>query len=106
MHPNIRHQYPTQQIRQKTHSSSGQPQSLSNHESLMNDKCLEISEDEITLFLLHRFVDEIERALKTVSDKLMEQCKLNNTRVVPKLPENVKLNSVEQPDEDPTESFR
>jgi hypothetical protein len=36
----------------------------------------------------------------------MEQCKQNNICVVPQLPDNVKLNNVEQANEDPTESFR
>jgi hypothetical protein len=56
--------------------------------------------------ILLKFVDDIERALKTVSDKIMEQCKMNNISIVPQLPDNVKLNNVEQPNEDPTESFR
>jgi len=36
----------------------------------------------------------------------MEQCKQNNISVIPQLPDNVKLNNIEQLNEDPTESFR
>ena len=36
----------------------------------------------------------------------MEQRKINNIRVIPQLPDNVKLNNIEQNNEDPTESFR
>ncbi len=76
------------------------------NENLINQKCLEITEDENTILILQNFVDDIERALKIVSDKIMEQCKQKNISVIPQLPENVKLNNIEQSNEDPTESFR
>ncbi len=79
---------------------------MTNNENLINNKCLEITENEKTIFILHHFVEDIERALKTVSDKIMEQCKQNNISVIPQLPDNVKLNNIEQLNEDPTESFR
>ena len=75
-------------------------------QNMINAKCAEISENENTIRTLHNFVDDIERALKTVSDKIMEQCKINNTSVIPQLPDNVKLNNTEQLNEDPTESYR
>ncbi|CAF3859199.1 unnamed protein product, partial [Adineta steineri] len=56
--------------------------------------------------ILQRLIEDIERALKTVSDKITEQCKINNMPVEPKLPDNVKLNNVEQPTEDATEAYR
>lgn len=73
---------------------------------MINNKCVEISENENTIRILQGFVEDIERALKTVSDKIMEQCKENNICVVPQLPDNVKLNNVEQLNEDPSESYR
>ncbi len=76
------------------------------NENLINQKCVEITEDENTILILQNFVDDIERALKIVSDKIMEQCKQKNISVIPQLPENVKLNNIEQNNEDPTESFR
>jgi hypothetical protein len=76
------------------------------NENLINQKCVEITEDENTILILQNFVDDIERALKIVSDKIMEQCKQKNISVIPQLPENVKLNNIEQSNEDPTESFR
>ncbi|CAM4910448.1 unnamed protein product [Rotaria socialis] len=115
---NIRQQYPPpppqqqqQQPRPKPYTpTGGQQQAVSNNENLfqnlINHKCEEICENENTIITLHRFVEDIERALKTVSDKIMETCKLNNVTVVPQLPDNVKLNSVEQLNEDPSESFR
>ncbi|CAF3546466.1 unnamed protein product [Rotaria sordida] len=114
MYSNVRHQYPPQSTRQKLHASTGQQQQhqqmISNNENLLqnliNNKCAEITENENTIKILHRFVEDIERTLKTVSDKIMEQCKLNNISVVPQLPDNVKLNNTEQLNEDPSESFR
>ncbi|CAF1201006.1 unnamed protein product [Rotaria magnacalcarata] len=118
---NIRQQYPPppppqqqqhqQQSRPKPYTPiGGQQQAVSNNENLfqnlINNKCEEICENENTIITLHRFVEDIERALKTVSDKIMETCKLNNVTVAPQLPDNVKLNSVEQLNEDPSESFR
>lgn len=76
------------------------------NENLINQKCVEITEDENTILILQNFVEDIERALKIVSDKIMEQCKQKNISVIPQLPENVKLNNIEQSNEDPTESFR
>ncbi|CAF2417164.1 unnamed protein product [Rotaria sp. Silwood2] len=109
MYSNVRHQYPIQPIRQKSHSSTGQ-QTITNNENLfqnlINNKCAEIIENENTINILHCFVEDIERALKTASDKIMEQCKLNNISVIPQLPDNVKLNNTEQLNEDPCESFR
>ncbi|CAF0743663.1 unnamed protein product [Rotaria sp. Silwood1] len=115
MYSSVRHQYSTQQTRQKSHSLTGQQQqyhqqTVSNNENLLqnliNNKCAEITENENTIRILHCLVEDIERALKTVSDKIMEQCKLNNISVVPQLPDNVKLNNTEQLNEDPSESFR
>jgi hypothetical protein len=108
VYSNIRPQYSSPQpIRQKLYPSK---EKVSNNENLFQNlidiKSIEISENENTIIILHRFVDDIERALKTVSDKIMEQCKMNNISIVPQLPDNVKLNNVEQPNEDPTESFR
>ncbi len=109
MYSNVRHQYPTQPIRQKSSPSIVQQQ-ISNNENifqnLIDKKCLEITENENTIGILHGLVDDIERALKTVSDKIMEQCKQKNISVAPKLPDHVKLNNIEQANEDPTESFR
>ncbi|CAF4142819.1 unnamed protein product, partial [Rotaria magnacalcarata] len=116
---NIRQQYPPppppqqqqhqQQSRPKPYTPiGGQQQAVSNNENLfqnlINNKCEEICENENTIITLHRFVEDIERALKTVSDKIMETCKLNNVTVAPQLPDNVKLNSVEQLNEDPSHS--
>jgi len=110
VYSNIRHQYPTQPIRQKSYPSIGQQQQILNNENifqnLINKKCLEITENENTIGILQSLVDDIERALKTVSDKIMEQCKQKNISVAPQLPDNVKLNNIEQLNEDPTESFR
>jgi hypothetical protein len=110
VHSNIRHQYQSQPIRQKSYPSTGQQQIISNTENffqnIINKKSSEITENENTIITLHHFVDDIERALKTVSDKIMEQCKQKNICVTPKFPENVKLNNIEQSNEDSTESFR
>ena len=75
-------------------------------QNFLNSKCAETVEDENRIATVHQLVEDIERALKVVSDKITEQCKQNNTSVVPQLPENVKINNIEQPNEDPTESFR
>jgi uncharacterized protein (DUF342 family) len=108
VYSNIGHQYPIQPIRQKSYPLIGQQ--ISNNENifqnLIDKKCSEITENENTIFILHRLVDDIERALKTVSDKIMEQCKQNNISVAPQLPDNVKLNNIEQLNEDSSESFR
>lgn len=111
MHSNVRHQYPPQQSRPRPNFiSTGQQQTNLNNENsfqnLINNICAEICENDDTIAQLQCFVEDIERALKTVSDKIMEQCKLNNITVIPQLPENVKLNNPEQSNEDPSESFR
>ncbi|UJR33196.1 hypothetical protein I4U23_020651 [Adineta vaga] len=113
---NIRHQYPPQQqqqqqpMRQKTYLPTGQQQTYSNNETsllnLINNKCAEITENEHTVSMIQRLVEDIERVLKTVSDKITEQSKINNISVVPKLPDSVKSNNADQSYEDPTESFR
>ncbi|CAF1327567.1 unnamed protein product [Adineta steineri] len=114
MYSNTRHQYPSAQpIRQKSYPppiQQQQQQTISNNENafqnLINNKYTEISENEHTILILQRLIEDIERALKTVSDKITEQCKINNMPVEPKLPDNVKLNNVEQPTEDATEAYR
>lgn len=113
MYSNIRHQYPTPSPqRQRIYPLIGHQQQQQQHknenlfQNLINIKCGEISENEETILILQNFVEDIERALKTVSDKIMEQCKINNISVIPQLPDNVKLNNTEQLNEDPTESFR
>jgi hypothetical protein len=105
VYSNIRPSYPSQSIRPKTSSITGQ-QNENLFQNLITNKCAEIIEHENTIRILHQLVDDIERALKTVSDKIMEQCKQKNISVVPQLPDNVKLNNIEQQDEDSTESFR
>jgi hypothetical protein len=84
-------------------SSEEQFASNINNENLLNRKCTEISEDENTIIMLHRFVEEIERAMKIVSDKMMEQYRINDKHVAPY---EIKLNNPEQTNEDPTETFR
>lgn len=108
MHSNVRHQYPLQPNRQKSYPLINQQQQSNENlfQNLIEKKSSEIIENDDTIFILHRLVDDIERALKTVSDKIMEQCKQNNIRVVPQLPDNVILNNIEQTNEDPTEAFR
>ncbi|CAF1090562.1 unnamed protein product [Adineta ricciae] len=123
MYSNVRYQYPSQPpiplppqqqqqqlpMRQKTYMPTEQQAHGNNQQSLLNfieSKCAEISENEHTISTLQRLVEDIERALKTVSDKITEQSKRNNTPVIPKLPDNVKLNNVEQNYEDSAESFR
>ena len=120
MYSNVRHQYPSQPqipqqqeqqqpMRQKTYMPTEQQTHGNNQRSLLNfieSKCAEISEKEHTISTLQRLVEDVERALKTVSDKIAEQSKRNNAPVTPKLPDNVKLNNMEQNYEDSAESFR
>ena len=96
-------------LREKLFSSSDQqqPQQQINSytenifENLLDRKCTEISEYDSTIIVLNQFVEDIERAMKIVSDKMMEQCQINNIRVVPEL-----LDNIEQTNDDPSESFR
>lgn len=105
VHANIRPTYPVQPVRTKP-----PPPIVQAYENVfqhfLTSKCSETVEDENRIVMVHQLVEDIERALKVVSDKITEQCKQNNTPVVPKLPDNVKINNIEQPNEDPTESFR
>lgn len=75
-------------------------------QEILEMKYAEISEEESTIAILHSLVEDIERALKTVSDKIMLVCQMNNVQVVPQLPEEAKPSSPEASNDDPTESFR
>ena len=75
-------------------------------QELLEMKYAEISEEESTIVTLHSLVEDIERALKTVSDKIMLVCQMNNVQVIPQLPEEAKSSSPEATNDDPTESFR
>lgn len=66
----------------------------------------EINEDENVLKMLNLSFEEIERALKVVSDKLMLTCQTNNMPVAPQLPDDVKFNNDEEKNEDSSESYR
>ncbi|CAF3870443.1 unnamed protein product, partial [Rotaria sp. Silwood1] len=77
-----------------------------NFEILLNRKHIDISECDSTLIIINNFVENIERAMKDVSDKMMEECQLKNIRVVPQLLYNIPLNSIEQTNTDSSESFR
>jgi len=100
LQPPIRSQYApmSSSIRPKTSSIS--------RDQFFHTKNNELTDDSLIISQLQTLVDDIERALKTVSDKIMEQCKQQNLMVIPRLPDNVKLNNNEQDNEDPTESFR
>jgi hypothetical protein len=75
-------------------------------EDFLERKSIEINDDDSTIQVLHRCVDDIERALKIVSDKLLAICQENNLSVIPQLPDEAKLNMVEQNSDDPMESYR
>ena len=75
------------------------------HDFLLK-RCAEITEDEQMVGMLNVCLDDIERALKVVSDKLMSTCQMNNMPVTPQLPADVKFNNAEETNEDSSESFR
>ena len=102
---------PPQQIRPRLYGFKGPAQHASaQNETKLQDvlemKCAEITEKESTISLVHSLVEDIERALKTVSDKIMEFCQMTDTQVIPQLPEEAKPSSPEPANDDPTESFR
>lgn len=66
----------------------------------------EITEDENVIKMLNVSFEEIERALKVVSDKLMLTCQTNNMPVGPQLPDDVKFNNDEDKNADSSESYR
>lgn len=105
MRTNIRPTHASQPIRTKPSTPIIQPNE-NRFQNFLTSKCNETNEDEDRIEMIHQLVDDIERALKVVSDKITEQCKQKQTPVVPQLPDKVKLNNIEQPNEDPTESFR
>lgn len=105
VHTNIRPTHTLPPVRAKPSTPIIQPNENA-FQNFLASKCNETMEDEDRIMMIHQLVEDIERALKVVSDKITEQCKQNETPVVPQLPDNVKLNNIEQPNEDPTESFR
>ncbi|CAF0749776.1 unnamed protein product [Didymodactylos carnosus] len=76
--------------------------SLKRHLTAKHD---DIIESDMTIAAIHKLVEDIERALKLTSDKMMEDSKAKNEKVTPRLPEHVNLTCEEQT-EDPTEAFR
>lgn len=75
------------------------------HEFLLK-RCAEITEEDSVIKTLNLCFEDIEHALKIVSDKLMLNCQNNNMPVTPQLPDDVKFNNTESTNEDPSESFR
>ncbi|CAF1483221.1 unnamed protein product [Rotaria sordida] len=75
-------------------------------EILLNKKHIEITEYDSTIIALNNFVEDTQRAMKYVSDQMMEQYQLKNIRVVPQLLDSIQLNDIKQIDENSSESFR
>ena len=74
---------------------------LDKFENLLRMKCDEVTEPDSTLILIRNLIETIERALKTVSDKIMQTYKTDNIRVTPRLPDETS-----NEDEDVCESYR
>ncbi|CAF4029329.1 unnamed protein product [Rotaria sp. Silwood2] len=75
-------------------------------EMFLNKKHTDIIEYDSTIIAVNHFVENIERAMKYVSDKMMAEYQQKNIRVVPKLLDNIQSNNIEQINEDSSESFR
>lgn len=67
---------------------------------------VETSEDDDTVATLQKVFGKIESALKSVSDTMMERCKMNNTIVLPSYPVPSLVANAEETTEDPSEAFR
>ena len=58
-------------------------ESVDHQDTFFDEKYREITEDSDTIGNIHRVVEKIERALKSISDKMTEQYRMRNTPAVP-----------------------
>jgi hypothetical protein len=72
----------------------------------LHQQYVEISEDDDTITMLQKVCANIERALKSVSDTMMERCKIKNVSVLPPFPAVSPVANAEHTTEDPSEIFR
>lgn len=72
----------------------------------LHQEYVETSEDDDTVATLQKVFGKIESALKSVSDTMMERCKMKNTIVLPPYPVPSLVANAEETTEDPSEAFR